>query len=144
MADTLQHIGDILPAYQIYQQLFNGHESVQEAISSAYHEIQKFLKSATELFQSSGSVFRTSVWETFDQRFEQSLAQLRRWSGLVESRAELANKMENVIARKKLDDVEQKLSETMEKLTRTEVKLACVEAKLGQMQRSIDSGDRGE
>lgn len=140
----MQFIGDILPTCQIYRQLFDKHKPVQEAISSAYHEIRKFLKDATKLFESDGSVFRSSVWKTFDQKFEESLAEIRRLGGVVESRAEEANKVEDDIARKKLNEVEQKLSETLDRLARTESKLACVEAQLCQMQRSMEFGDRGK
>lgn len=84
------------------------------------------------------------MWKTFDQKFEESLAEIRRLGGVVESRAEEANKVEDDIARKKLNEVEQKLSETLDRLARTESKLACVEAQLCQMQRSMEFGDRGK
>lgn len=128
LTDMLQQIADVLPRYHIYDQLFSKHEPVQRAISQAYSAIMTFVFQATKVFQSSSTVLRSSLWETFEQKFEGSLDQLRKHTESVERAADVAHMIEESKARDDLNNVK--------------TELACVRAQLDRLQLTTRFGEQ--
>ena len=95
LMEMLQQIGDALPRFQVYEQLFRNHQSLQQALSSVYLELILFLSRAKKVFSGSQfRLFRRVLWRSFDQTFNDSLSELRRCSDLVEREATLAHMLE--------------------------------------------------
>ena len=91
----LQHIGDVLPRYYVYQELFSDHQQLQDALCEVYSEIISFICHAQRFFsQPSTTVLAKSIWKTFDEEFERSRNQLRRCSEKIEDDANLVLKAE--------------------------------------------------
>jgi hypothetical protein len=129
LTDMLQRISDVLPRYRIYTQLFSKHEPLQKAISQVYSAVVAFVLEATKVFKSSSRVIKSSIWATFDQKFEESLDQLRKDTESVEKAAEVAHMIEEANARNELTTVKTELS--------------CVRAQLDQLQLTINLGGQG-
>jgi ankyrin repeat protein len=104
--EMLQQIGDALPRFQVYEQLFRNHQSLQQALSLVYLELISFVTRAKKVF--SGSSFRLFgrvLWRSFDQTFHDSLSEVRRHSDLVEREATLAHMLEESQARMELTEL---------------------------------------
>ncbi|KUJ17699.1 uncharacterized protein LY89DRAFT_733531 [Mollisia scopiformis] len=98
----LQQIGDALPRFQVYEELFRNHESFQRTLCAMYSELISFLCSAKKVF--SNSSFRRKVlWRSFDDTFCDHITAFIRYSNLVEREANLADMVECSQARVQLD-----------------------------------------
>src|SRR5262245_57628518 len=87
----LQHIGDVLPRYCEYQELFRDRQPLQDSLCKIYSEIVSFISRANGFFsQPKAAILAKSAWKRFDSEFEVLLNQLRRWSGNVEAEANVA------------------------------------------------------
>ncbi|KAK3386039.1 hypothetical protein B0H63DRAFT_190945 [Podospora didyma] len=128
LVDMLQRIADILPRYQIYDQLFGHHSRLRDAIAELYGEVQEFVCHAKDVFESSLKVFRKSVWKTFDEEFEDTLVQIRRCSDIIEAEADAAHMIEQ--------------DKSREKISQTLVELSCVRNELQELKMAIKTRDR--
>lgn len=100
------------------------------AIFQVYRVVTAFVDHARTVFQSTGRVFRKSVWKEFDEEFEDTLNDLRRLSETVEDEVQTAHMIEESIARKKL--------------TQSLAELSCVRAELRELNYAIREGVQGK
>lgn len=113
LTDMLQQIGDTLPRFQAYEKLFQSHAPLQEALLSMYAEVISFVASAKNVFsKSSFRLFARVLWKSFDQTFQRSLSELRRYAVLVEREAKLAHLTEESMARLELNRLTSMIEES--------------------------------
>lgn len=113
LTEMLQQIGDALPRFQAYEKLFQSHAPLQEALLSMYTEVISFVASAKNVFsKSSFRLFARVLWKSFDQTFQSSLAELRRYGELVEREAKLAHLTEESMARLELNRLTSMIEES--------------------------------
>ena len=95
LLDMLERVGDALPRYETYEELFASHEPLQEALSAVYLEILLFFAHAKKVFsKSTFRVFPQAVWGSFNRSFDLSLRRLERLRDLVEDEAKVASMIE--------------------------------------------------
>ncbi|KAJ2906439.1 hypothetical protein MKZ38_001799 [Zalerion maritima] len=95
LIDMLQQMGDRIPRLKAYERLFGQAPSLQEALSGLYLGFVQFLAKANKVFSKKSRLFfRHVFWKPFEQTFQESLAQIRRYNEQVEREANLAHMTE--------------------------------------------------
>ncbi len=120
LTEMLQQIADVLPRYRTYTQLFSKHEPLQEAVSQVHSAVRTFVSKASEVYDSSSGVIQRAAWQTFDQKFESSLNQLRKHAKNVEEEAHVAHMIEEANAS---NDIKAQLASTQAQLASTQARL---------------------
>ncbi|KAK3332873.1 hypothetical protein B0T19DRAFT_457863, partial [Cercophora scortea] len=106
LMEMLQQIVDAMPGFQVYEQLFQKHQTLREALATLYLEIIVFLCKAKKVFSSSSfHLFGRVLWKPFEQTFRESLGNLKRHSNVVEREAKLAHMVDEAQARLELVQV---------------------------------------
>ncbi|KAK0624975.1 hypothetical protein B0T17DRAFT_257932 [Bombardia bombarda] len=107
LMDNLEQMGDLLPGYRVYEEIFQKHKSVQDALLQVYEEMVSFLVAATRIFSKSSSIallLRVPV-KSFDQTFQRSLVGLERHRNLVERAVNIAQMVNIYEMRLEVDKV---------------------------------------
>lgn len=93
LVEKLEAIGDALPRFGVYRELFRNHRPLQQALLSVYDVLQQFLTRAKNLFEKKNfrRRFSLSVRKSFEQIFAESLSNLNRYNDLVEREAQVAH-----------------------------------------------------
>lgn len=94
----LQEIGDALPRFQVYEELFQNDESLQQNLLSMYRELISFLSEAKNAFRDSASEKSSRDSRRILQKFRQKtfnprVAKLRMYIQPIEQAAKLADMM---------------------------------------------------
>ena len=99
-------IGDVLPRFKVFEQLFRNHERVVQALSIAYIDVIKFCSSAKDVFRrgqrTSKTTFKVAfklIWKPFERQFEQQMTSFRLHQKNVEKEAGLSHMIESADSR---------------------------------------------
>jgi hypothetical protein len=103
LLDMLQQISDAIPGFHVYERVFYQHPTLRDTLSALYLAIITFLTKAKKVFSgSSFRIFGRVLWKPFEQTFQSSLSQMKRYGDLVEREAKLAHIVEEAQARLEL------------------------------------------
>ena len=106
LVDMLARIGDVLPRFHVYEELFPSHERLTHALSVTYVDIIVFCSDTKAVFRRGqrASLTRLSVgfrpiWKPLESQFGQKLADFRIHLNNVEKEANLSHMVEAADAR---------------------------------------------
>ncbi|KAF8534964.1 hypothetical protein BDD12DRAFT_894585 [Trichophaea hybrida] len=119
LVDMLVQIGDVLPRFRDYEELFPNHQRLLYYISNAYLDIIKFCTQAKSVFKKSNKAISARIlfgpiWKSFDIQFGQIMDDFRRHRDKVDREAQvghmwLVKKNMDVAERLHRDDKRQRL-----------------------------------
>ncbi|KAI4235659.1 MAG: hypothetical protein LQ349_003012 [Xanthoria aureola] len=97
IVDMFARIGDLLPRFRVYENLFPSHERLVQALSVVYVDVLTFCTEAKAVLRrerrSLKIVFKLS-WKPFDRQFGQQIDKFRVHVSNVEKEASLSHKIE--------------------------------------------------
>ncbi|KAL9050613.1 MAG: hypothetical protein Q9206_005021 [Seirophora lacunosa] len=98
IVDMFARIGDLLPRFRVYENLFPSHERLVQALSITYVDILAFCTEAKAVFRrerrTSLTILFKSTWKPFDQQFGQRIDDFRAHVMNVEKEAGLSHMIE--------------------------------------------------
>ncbi|KAI4105620.1 MAG: hypothetical protein LQ345_007220, partial [Seirophora villosa] len=98
IADMFARIGDLLPRFRVYENLFPSHERLVQALSITYVDILAFCTEAKAVFRrerrTSLTILFKSTWKPFEQQFGQRIDDFRAHVMNVEKEAGLSHMIE--------------------------------------------------
>ncbi|KAL9013111.1 MAG: hypothetical protein Q9173_002171 [Seirophora scorigena] len=101
IVDMFASIGDLLPRFRVYENLFPSHERLVQALSITYVDILAFCTKAKAVFRrerrmslTNLSILFKSTWKPFEQQFGQKIDDFRAHVKNVEKEAGLSHMIE--------------------------------------------------
>ncbi|KAH0561960.1 hypothetical protein GP486_003332 [Trichoglossum hirsutum] len=95
IAEMIGNIGDIIPRFQGYEELFSDHRRLVHALSAVYVDIMTFCMDIKSAFRNTPSgnlrAFKATCWQPLKARFETNLDNIRVHSKVVEREALLSH-----------------------------------------------------
>lgn len=101
IVDMFVRIGDLLPRFRVYENLFPSHERLVQALSVVYVDVLTFCTEAKVVFRRGGNPLKIDFgvllklsWKPFDRQFGQQIDKFRVHVKNVEKEASLSNMIE--------------------------------------------------
>ncbi|RFU34722.1 hypothetical protein B7463_g1661, partial [Scytalidium lignicola] len=89
----MEQIGDILPLYERYEQMFADSASFREALANMYFDVVLFLCRARSIFKTNAvKTLIKSAWNQFEDEFEDVISALNRHTKILEAETTLAHR----------------------------------------------------
>ncbi|KAH8806116.1 hypothetical protein F5884DRAFT_469786 [Xylogone sp. PMI_703] len=93
MVMMMEEIGDLLPLYERYEQMFADSVAFREALTNMYFDVVLFLCKARSVFKSNGvKIFVKSIWNQFEDEFGNVISALTRHTKILEAETTLAHR----------------------------------------------------
>ncbi|KAL8992388.1 MAG: hypothetical protein Q9169_007138 [Polycauliona sp. 2 TL-2023] len=101
IVDMFARIGDLLPRFRLYENLFPSHERLVQALSVAYVDVLTFCTDAKAVFRRESRSSRVSIgilakmtWKPFERQFGQRIDGFRLHAKNIEKEASLSHMIE--------------------------------------------------